>query len=166
LEGLLKQIIAISDVAELAILAEERTAQQESPDAEESSKRQSRQSKLRKARWESVRFGIETENDAVSQGGEDDSASFETGKISKDNKNKIIDDKNDDIKKPDAKSQRRMELPKRSASIIKEKLDKWQMPPDKMDEVCSVLGLDYSYTISDQILNLYFLFSTLRVKES
>jgi hypothetical protein len=166
LEVLLKQIIAISDVAELAILAEERMAQQESPDAEESSKHQSRQSKLHKARWKSVRFGIETENDAVSQGGEDDSASFETGNISKDNTEKSIDDKNDDTKKPDAKSQRRMELPKRSASIIKEKLDKWQKPPDKMDEVCFVLGLDYSYTISDQILNIHFLFSTLRVKES
>lgn len=166
MERLLKQIIAISDVAELAILAEEKTAQQESADMEESSKRQSRQSKLRKVRWESVRFGIETKNDAVSQGSEDDSASFETGNISKDNKDESIDDNNEDPKNPNAKSQRRMELPKRSASIIKEKLDKWQIPPDKMDEVCFVLGLDYSYTISDQILNLHFLFSMLRAKES
>jgi hypothetical protein len=142
LEGLLKQIIAISDVAELAILAEQRTVQQESPDAEESSKHQSRQSKIHKVRWESVRFDIETENDAVSQGDQDDFASFESGDISK---NEIIDDKNDDTKQSDAESQRRMKPPKRSASIIKEKLDKWQIPPDKMDEVCFVLGLDYSF---------------------
>jgi hypothetical protein len=129
LEDLLNKIILLSDIAKLAVEAERTTASQKASYDSESIKQDQSEQK-NKIRWESLRFNIEkpkqTNNLADANETKQKYDDERTG-VMDDDVHKAFTTESTDMHPSGALTRQR--------STLWEKLDRWEEPDDKSNEV-------------------------------
>lgn len=143
LEGLLNEIILLSEIAELAMEADRESSIEESTGKDDTVKRPT----LSKIRWKSLRFDDKTKQ--MDDGTLKSEIDVEEATDEESDDGEVVDELSGLHSLP-----RRSRQLKRHVSVIKNQLDRWEEPIDKSNEVRSNQGLFLSCHRSTRVIHL------------